>query len=43
MGLEVMFFPNALHARGTDPLGFGHGTDTPMSRVFGGTVEGGLD
>src|SRR5215469_6033247 len=42
MGLEVMFFPDALHARGADSLGFGHGTDAPMSRIFGSTVQGGL-
>jgi hypothetical protein len=43
MGLEVMFFPDALHAGGTDPLGVGHQTDTPMGRVFGPAVQGGFN
>src|SRR5215831_10725429 len=42
MGLEVMSFPDALHARTTDPLGFGHGTNTPMGGLFGSTAQGGL-
>src|SRR5215470_11359186 len=43
MGLEVMFFPDALHARGTDSLGLGHGTDAPMSGIFGSTVQSSLN
>src|SRR5260221_13739897 len=38
MGLEVMFLPDALHGRGTDPLSFRHRTDAPMGRMSRGTV-----
>ena len=37
-----MFLPDALHGGGTDALGFRHGTDAPMGRVFRGTVQGRL-
>src|SRR5215469_1515138 len=43
MVLEVMFFLDTLHGGGTDPMGLSHQTDTPMGRVFGRAVQGGLN
>jgi hypothetical protein len=43
MRLEVVLVPNTLDGHAAQPLGFGHGSDTPVSRVWRCAVKSCLD